>query len=162
MYIEFLIFGLLSLAVVCLWVLIEGRKKPKFLGWFIPVMLVLITSTYFTYDSILGLPRDGIPKKGIYLSHYIDEPRWIYLWVLEEDLKPKAFRLIYSRKTHQSLEGVRGESEAGKYMMLGNIEEEEEGQQEESEGGKKGGGYTIGGAIEFYEWDSSKSLPRKQ
>jgi len=29
--IESLIFGLLALSVLCLWLLIEGRKNPKFL-----------------------------------------------------------------------------------------------------------------------------------
>ena len=82
--IEILIFGLVLLAVICLWLLIEGRKNPKFLVWFIPVVLVLVSSTYVTYTSILGKPRIEIPKEGLYLKHYIAEPNWIYLWVLEK------------------------------------------------------------------------------
>jgi len=70
--IGFLVFGLLALSVVCLWLLIEGRKSPKFLLWFIPVLLVLITSTYVTYTSILGLPKVAMPEKGLYLKHYVD------------------------------------------------------------------------------------------
>ena len=64
--IEFLIFGLLSLTVLCLWLLIEGRNNPKFLIWFIPVLLVLTTSTYVTYTSILGNPKRELPEEGIY------------------------------------------------------------------------------------------------
>ena len=30
------ILGLVLLAAICLWLLIEGRKNPKFLVWFIP------------------------------------------------------------------------------------------------------------------------------
>ena len=60
--IESLIFGLVLLSVICLWLLIEGRKSPKFLVWFIPLLLVLVTSTYVTYTSILGYPRFEKPK----------------------------------------------------------------------------------------------------
>ena len=62
--IEFLVFGLLALTVICLWILIEGRKNPKFLVWFIPVILVLVSSTYITYTSILGFPKNGMPDDG--------------------------------------------------------------------------------------------------
>ena len=61
--IEILIFGLIILAATSLWVLIEKRRNPKFLMWFIPVLLILVTSTYITYTSILGLPKFEIPKK---------------------------------------------------------------------------------------------------
>ena len=67
---EILIFGLVVFAVICLWVLIEERKSPKFLIWFIPLFLVLVTSTYLTYTSILGFPKEGIPSKD-YISNII-------------------------------------------------------------------------------------------
>ena len=60
--IEVLIFGLVILSVVCLWILIERRKEPKFLVWFIPALLVLVTSTYFTYTAVLGFPKFANPK----------------------------------------------------------------------------------------------------
>ena len=64
---EILIVGLVILAATSLWVLIEKRKSPKFLMWFIPVLLILVSSTYMTYTSLLGLPKFEIPKSGIYL-----------------------------------------------------------------------------------------------
>jgi len=67
---EILIFGLVVFSVICLWVLIEERKSPKFLVWFIPLFLVLVSSTYFTYTSILGHPKEGVPKKD-YISNII-------------------------------------------------------------------------------------------
>jgi len=67
-----LIFGLVVLSTICLWILIEERKSWKFLVWFIPILLVIVTSTYVTYTSILGFPKVGIPEKGMYLRHYID------------------------------------------------------------------------------------------
>ena len=109
--IELLIFGLLTLAVLSLWLLIEGRKNPKFLIWFIPLLLILTTSIYITYTSILGLPKVARPEKGVYLKHYIDEPNWIYLWVVSQDNIPKSFQIPYSKGTHKALEGVKGKAD---------------------------------------------------
>ena len=157
-----LVFGLVVLSVICLWLLIEGRKSPKFLIWFIPLLLILVASTYETYTSVLGFPRVTTPKKGMYLKHYIDEPNWIYLWVLGEGNIPMSYQIIYSRKKHNSLEGVKGKADEGRYMVLG--ENEAEGPSDDitgEEDGDTGGGYTIGGDISFYEWDFESGMPPK-
>ena len=132
--IESLIFGLVLLSVICLWLLIEGRKSPKFLIWFIPLLLLLVSSTYVTYTSKLGYPRAENPKEGLYLKHYIDEPNWIYLWIVYKEKIPISYQLVYSKETHKALEGVKQKSE-------------QEGKEEQD------GGITIGGDISFYEWD---------
>ena len=158
--IELLIFGLVLLSVICLWLLIEGRKNPKFLVWFIPLVLVLVSSTYVTYSSILGYPRVAKPKEGLYLKHYIDEPNWIYLWVVYKERIPISYQLVYSRETHKALEGVKEKSEGeGKFMVL--REEVNEGAGEE--GGTKDheGGITIGGDISFYEWEYKSGSQQK-
>ena len=157
-----LVFGLIVLSVICLWLLIEGRKSPKFLIWFIPLLLILVASTYETYTSILGFPRVTTPKKGLYLKHYIDEPRWIYLWILGEGNIPMSYQIVYSREKHNSLEGVKGKADEGRYMVLG--ENEAEGPSDDitgEEDGDTGGGYTIGGDISFYEWDFESGMPPK-
>ena len=92
-----LVFGLIVLSTVCLWLLIEQRKSWKFLVWFIPVLLILVSSTYLTYTSILGIPKAGTPEQGLYLKHYIAEPNWIYLWVLEKNNVPMYYQIIYSK-----------------------------------------------------------------
>ena len=159
--IGFLVFGLLALSVICLWLLIEGRKSPMFLVWFIPILLVLISSTYVTYTSILGYPKAAMPEKGLYLKHYIDEPNWIYLWVVEKDRVPKNYQIPYSRKTHEQLEGVKGESEQGKYMVLGK-DSERGSLGEEGKDKNPAGGFTIGGDMNFYEWDHESMMPPKE
>jgi len=158
--IAILVFGFIVLSAICLWLLIEGRKSPKFLIWFIPALLLLVTSTYVTYTSILGFPKVDIPKKGLYLKHYIDEPRWIYLWVLGEGNIPMSYQLIYSKATHESLEGVKGKSEEGKFMVLSEdiSEEYRDGGEEDGESAM---GLTIGGDISFYEWDYKSNMPQK-
>ena len=159
--IGFLVFGLLALSVICLWLLIEGRKSPMFLVWFIPILLVLISSTYVTYTSILGYPKAAMPEKGLYLKHYIDEPNWIYLWVVEKDRVPKNYQIPYSRKTHEQLEGVKGDAEQGKYMVLGK-DSERGSLGEEGKDKNPAGGFTIGGDMNFYEWDHESMMPPKE
>jgi len=160
--IEFLIFGLVVLSSVCLWLLIEGRKSPKFLIWFIPILLVIVTSTYVTYSSILGFPKVGIPERGMYLRHYIDEPNWIYLWVLSKNNVPMSYQIVYSREKHNSLEGVKGKATEGKFMVLGEDESLGPGGGEgRGRGERPGEGYTIGGDISFYEWDFAENMPPK-
>ena len=156
---EILIFGFVILAATSLWVLIEKRKSPKFLMWYIPVLLILVTSTYVTYTSLLGFPKVEIPKSGIYLEYFVDEPNWIYLWVVREDKIPRSYQLTYSKKLHKSLEGVEQQSQEGNFMVLEENMEEGEQAGEESE---KGMGYTIGGDISFYKWDYKTALPSKQ
>ena len=159
--IEVLVFGLIVLSAICLWLLIEGRKSPKFLIWFIPLLLIVVSSTYETYTSILGYPRVSTPQKGLYLKHFIDEPNWIYLWVLGNGNVPMSYQIIYSREAHNSLEGVSSKSEEGKFMVLGEEESEEDGNEEGEEGEDLGGGYTIGGDMSFYEWDFTANMPSK-
>jgi len=158
--IELLILGLVLLSIICLWLLIEGRKNPKFLIWFIPLVLVLVSSTYVTYTSILGYPRIENPKEGLYLKHYIDEPNWIYLWVVYKERIPISYQLVYTKKTHEALEGVKQKSEQeGKFMVL--REEENEGTGEEEGKEEQEGGITIGGDISFYEWDYKSDSQQK-
>ena len=158
--IAILVFGLVVLSTVCLWLLIEQRKSWKFLIWFIPILLVLSASTYVTYTSILGFPKVSIPEKGMYLKHFIDEPNWIYLWVLGRDKVPRSYQIVYTRETHNSLEGVKGKSEAGAFMVLG---EDSDIDIDEGEGKEQNSrrGFTIGGDIGFYEWDFETSLTPK-
>ena len=159
--IAILVFGLIVLSVICLWLLIEGRKSPKFLIWFIPALLVLVSSTYVTYTSLLGFPKVAIPEKGLYLKHYIDEPNWIYLWVLGKGNIPRSYQIVYSKTTHQAMEGVKGKSEEGKFMVLGEDDMADLGDGQLDEDGERGGGFTIGGDISFYEWDYLSEMPPK-
>ena len=160
--IAILVFGLVVLSIVCLWLLIEQRKSWKFLIWFIPILLVLSTSTYVTYTSILGFPKVSIPEKGMYLKHFIDEPNWIYLWVLGKNKIPMSYQIVYSKETHNALEGVKGKVEEGAFMVLGEMDNEMDSEGEnEKKGENAQGGFTIGGDMGFYEWNFESSITPK-
>ena len=152
-----LVFGLVALSSVCLWLLIEQRKSWRFLIWFIPILLVLSASTYVTYTSILGFPKVAIPHNGMYLQHYIAKPNWIYLWVLGKNNIPMSYQIVYSRKTHDALEGVKGKAEEGKFMVLGEVDAALDGESTETNTDANSG-YTIGGDMGFYEWDFESDI----
>ena len=155
-----LVFGLVALSAVCLWLLIEQRKSWRFLVWFIPVLLILSSSTYYTYTSILGYAKVAIPKRGMYLKHHIAEPYWIYLWVLGRDNVPRAYQIVYSKDKHNALEGVKKKAEEGSFMVLGEDDNMNiPGEEGEVENARRG--FTIGGDIGFYEWDYETSLEPK-
>ena len=154
-----LVFGLVVLSTVCLWLLIEQRKSWKFLIWFIPILLVLSTSTYVTYTSILGYPKVTTPQKGMYLKHFVDEPDWIYLWILGKNKIPISYQIVYSRDAHNALEGVKGKVDEGAFMVLGEMDDEMGiNGEDEAKGENVQGGFTIGGDMGFYEWNFETSI----
>ena len=157
--IEILILTFVVLSVICLWILIERRKSPKFLVWFIPVLLVLTSSTYWTYTTILGNPKVGMPEEGMYVSHYIDEPLWIYLWIVHKNNVPVSYQIPYNRKTHEKIEGVEGKTDEGRTMMVKPIFGD--ASEEKPVGDRSRAGFTVGGDISFYEWNYKTGMPVK-
>ena len=98
----------------------------------------------------------------MYLKHFVDEPRWIYLWVLSKDKIPMSYQIVYSKETHNALEGVRGKSEEGAFMVLGEMDNEMDSEGEnEKKGENAQGGFTIGGDMGFYEWNFETDITPK-
>jgi len=96
----------------------------------------------------------------LYLKHYIDEPNWIYVWVVYKNKIPMSYKIVYSRETHNALEGVKGKVDEGKFMVLGEGKTEQAGMQGDK-AKDSAGGFTIGGDVNFYEWDYESMMPRK-
>ena len=85
------------------------------------------------------------------------------LWILGRDNIPMSYQIVYSRKAHNSLEGVKGKADEGKFMVLGeDVEGQEGGGSEQDDGSNQsGGGFSIGGDISFYEWDYAEQMAPK-
>ena len=62
-------------------------------------------------------------------------------------------KIVYSREVHNSLLGVQGKAEEGKFMILGEMGGEGFGGEDEAKGEQRQGGFTIGGDVGFYEWN---------
>ena len=71
-----------------------------------------------------------------------------------------SYQLVYSKETHEALEGVKQKSEQeGKFMVL--REEMSDGEGEEEGKEEQDGGITIGGDVSFFEWDYKIDSPQK-
>ena len=80
------------------------------------------------------------------------------MWVVDKEKIPISYQLVYTKKTHKALEGVKMKAETeGKFMVL---RENEDGEGKE---GKKesADGYTLGGDISFYEWEYKSNTQQK-
>ena len=80
--------------------------------------------------------------------------------MVSKDRVPRSYQIPYSRQTHNALEGVKGEAEGGKYMVIGK-KKVLEGNNGEEKGEESAGGYTIGGDINIYEWEHDSVMPQK-
>ena len=81
---------------------------------------------------------------------------------MNKDNVPKSFQMPYSKESHKSLEGVQGKTEEGKYMILGKKSAINRKASGEGDGEKSAGGFTIGGDMNFYEWDYESSMQSKE
>ena len=82
------------------------------------------------------------------------------MWVVYKEKIPMSYQLVYSKETHEALEGVKQKSEQeGKFMVL--REEMSDGEGEEEGKEEQDGGITIGGDVSFFEWDYKIDSPQK-
>ena len=159
-----LIFAWIVISVICLWVLIEQRKQVLFLLFFIPLFLILTTSTYFTVRALFGYPTNNpLPTEFVYISHLIHEPNDIYFWLLEIGSKePRAYKVPYDKKFHEEANKAQQITAEGGHVM-GSFESprpmSSEGGESE-EGGDREGGRTVGGELVFYQFEHQKMMPK--
>lgn len=147
------------ISTICLWVLIEQRKKPIFLFFFIPAFLFLTTSTFFTVKGLLGYPTTDLPKtKFTYLAHLSNEPISIYYWLMVHgEEQPRAFIFPYTKKDKENADKAENLSGLGIYVEGELAADGGNGE----EGGEEGmGGFTPGGALEFYLFDHVINMPK--
>ena len=70
------------------------------------------------------------------------------------------YKIVYSREVHNSLLGVQGMTDEGKFMVLGD-DEETIGHIAGEPGEDSRGGFTVGGDVSFFEWDYASAMPPK-
>lgn len=119
---------LLFLAIFCfvtlsISALILLTKRKIILLFFIPIMFILLASTVHTYSELLGFPTSRLlPEKFFVISHLVDEPKIIYLWVLKSGIKiPVAHQIPYNKKMHEQLDNLQKEIEEGEKGVIQGI-----------------------------------------
>ena len=166
--IELLVSGLFVFVAISLWLMIENRGNPKFLLWFVPLALGLTVSIYVSYTTLLGKPKLEIPSQetSYHLAHWVDEPNWIYLWVIHNtDKEPTSYKIPYEREMHDSLEQIEGRKQMGEEVIIEGVGENFKRSQKIREGdldGKFRKAHTLGGNLEFYIWNHETEMPSKE
>ena len=164
--IQLLIVTIFIVSFVCLWVLIDQRKNHKILFLGIPIVFGLVVYSYESYKSLLGKPQPikillNETQPFLYISHYIDEPSSIYLWVVKEGNVPHSYKAEFTKELKQALDKVNGKVNNGETVLVepnstligdgSSFEEGGGGIDESSPEDRKG--FTKGGGLEFYTWD---------
>lgn len=164
--IQLLIVAIFLVSFICLWVLIDQRKNPKLLVVGIPITFGLIIYSYESYKSLLGRPKPlsillSEKKSHIYLSHYINEPDKIYLWILKKGNVPYSYEVDFTDDLKKALREANQRSKDGETVLIEptdlksvGLETSEEGDIGDPRGGQEPQkGFTKGGGLEFYTWD---------
>tara|TARA_R100000152_G_C6749289_1_gene172952 strand:- start:104 stop:589 length:486 start_codon:yes stop_codon:yes gene_type:complete len=153
-FFSFLIIAWVIVLAIIIWDLIQKGQDKLYMFIVIPVVLVLTVSTYLTIQGLLGYPTESIKKgKFMLLSSAVKEPDWIYYWVIHEgDIDPTAYKVPYTEPEHKKQEQASQAMEAGE-VIAG---EYQDGTQENSDGNKEQRGF-----LEFYKFDFTKTMPKK-
>ena len=166
--IELLITGLFVFVAISLWLMIENKGNPRFLLWFVPLSLGLTVSIYVTYTTLLGKPKLEIPSEesSYHLAHWVDEPNWIYLWVIHEtDKEPTSYKMPYERKMHDTLEQIQGKKEKGEEVIIiegmGKNSRRNQMIREGDMSGNMRKSESLGGSLEYYVWRHDLEMPSK-
>jgi hypothetical protein len=111
----FLYLGLVVFTITSLWVIIK-TAKTKFLFFYIPAVVVLVTGMIFVYQSILGLPNPNKPPEKFSIIHFmVIEKESIFLWILKDGEKaPRSYVRPYTKKEHEELEKLREAVKGGR------------------------------------------------
>jgi len=150
-FFSFLVLSWIGLLTILLWDLIQKGQNKLYMFILIPASLILTVTTYFTVQGLLGYPTENYKEtKFRVLSTAVQEPDWIYYWVVHEgDQEPRSYRIPYTRPDHEEQEGVERKMQQGEI-----IEGKIKGQKE-----KDGGGSPLG-QLEFYKFDFTKKVPK--
>lgn len=150
-FFSFLILAWIGLLSILLWDLIQKGQNKLYMFILIPASLVLTITTYFTIQGLLGYPTENYKEnKFTVISTAVQEPDWIYYWVIHEgDQEPRSYRIPYTRIDHKKQEGVQQQMEGGDQVQ-GQIVDEQV---------NDGDGSPLG-QMEFYKFDFTKKVPK--
>ncbi len=90
------------LSALVLWAVIYARGP-----WALKLALICTVPAFgvvvwHTLESYKGWPIEGRPPEGRLVAELVDEPTWIYLWVIPGGKdQPRAYRIPYTRKEHE-------------------------------------------------------------
>ena len=131
-----LYISLLVISFVSLWVIISQKGNYIFKAIFIPALFLVVMSTWYTYNSIMGFATVQNPPEVVkYLSHISDKQHgWIYLTILNYDKKePRMYKLPWNEELEKELDKTRQGQQQG-VIKYGKMRKEPNATDENNQG----------------------------
>ena len=133
---EFLLYiSFLIVVITALWVMVSYPKNYLFKAIFIPALIVVTMSTYFTYNSILGYGTTQDPPEVVrYLHHATDKDKeLIYLLLIGRKGEPRLHKLPWNEELEKELKSAKdgagkGVIKYGRLVLQPGTDEENQGQ----------------------------------
>ena len=107
---EFLLYiSFLIVVITALWVMVSYPKNYLFKAIFIPALIVVTLSKYFTYNSILGYGTTQDPPEVVrYLHHATDKDKeLIYLLLIGRKGEPRLHKLPWNEELEKELKSAK-------------------------------------------------------
>jgi lysozyme len=107
---EFLLYiSFLLVVITTLWVLVSYPKNYLFKAIFIPALILVTMSTYFTYNAILGYATNQDPPEVVrYLYHATDKDKnIIYLLLVGSKREPRLHELEWNKELEKELKAAQ-------------------------------------------------------
>ena len=131
-----LYISLLIISFVSLWVIISQKGNYIFKAIFIPALFLVVMSTWYTYNSLMGFATVQNPPEVVkYLSHITDKHNgWIYLTILNYDKKePRMYKLPWNEELEKELDKTRQGQQQG-VIKYGKMRKEPNATDENNQG----------------------------
>ena len=131
-----LYISLLIISFVSLWVIISQKGNYIFKAIFIPALFLVVMSTWYTYNSLMGFATVQNPPEVVkYLSHITDKHNgWIYLTILNYDKKePRMYQLPWNEELEKELDKTRQGQQQG-VIKYGKMRKEPNATDENNQG----------------------------
>jgi hypothetical protein len=110
--------AIILFSITALWTLIQ-TARTNLLFFYIPLVIALVVSSIFVYDSILGRPKPAsLPVGDFAIIQYIidEEHKAIYVWIIppgSKDFVPIAYQLPYTKQLHKKMDQVKNAVDKG-------------------------------------------------
>lgn len=113
LYLSVFLFVILSL-----WSII-ALKKTNFLWIYIPLNIVVVLSTIFVYNEIIGGPTTKNLPETFKILAYEQTEESIFLWIYsKESPEPVYYKLPANDETKKKLSSLRGQIKEGKVVAM--------------------------------------------
>ena len=107
---EFLLYiSVMIISITALWILVIYPKNYLFKAIFIPALILVTMSTYFTYNSIMGYGTLQDPPEVVrYLYHAVDKDNEIiYLLLVGPKREPRLHKLNWNKGLEEELKKAK-------------------------------------------------------